>query len=780
MALAMWAISPAWGQTPAREKKIVVSGEIKDVETGETLSGVTVRAGSTGAVSNAYGFYSLSHPPADTLTLVFTLLGYKTITEKIVGLKENQTLNVKMGVESVEMEAVVIEGERIQDLVESTQMSRTKLDIVQMQKIPAIFGEVDVVKVLQFLPGIKAGTEGTAGFYVRGGGSDQNLILLDEAVVYNASHLGGLFSVFNSDAVKELEVYKADFPARYGGRLSSVLDVKMKEGNNQKYHAAGGLGLISSRLAVEGPIVRDKGSFMVAGRRTYIDLFTSLINKINEGANSDPLPNYRFWDINLKANYNVTPKDRIFVSAFLGRDVLGFKNDVFDFQFYWQNATVTTRWNRIINNRMFMNASAIFCSYNYEITNRFSDARASFFSKILNGSGKADFEWTAAPTHKLRFGGQYIYHHFNPNGLNATVSGSDQDIPFSFNDTKTGHEGAAYISDEWDATKWLRINAGVRFSGFAALNRTYGGVEPRAAARFRVHPDVSLKASFARTYQYIHLVSNAASALPTDIWYPSTDRIRPQFADQVAAGATWVFPKIDFAITVEGYYKWLNNQLMLIPGSNIFLNSELDKAFVVGDGWSYGAEIYLEKRAGKFSGWISYTLAWAWRRFPDIQAEAFPFRFDRRHDLSVVVNYDFHNKEKRNFLTLSAIFVYRTGEAVTIADQYAFFPGTANFAAINLFGTPVGLFEKFGNFRMPAYHRVDLSATYKFKPMYINPNRNLHIDLNFTAYNLYNRANPFFFFYDQARGQGGGFVGFQGKIVALFPIIPTFTLNFKF
>jgi hypothetical protein len=348
-------------------------------------------------------------------------------------------------------------------------------------------------------------------------------------------------------------------------------------------------------------------------------------------------------------------------------------------------------------------------------------------------------------------------------------------------DEKTGHEGAAYVSDEWDATRWLRINAGVRFSGFAALNRAYGGVEPRAAARFRVHPDLSLKASFARTYQYIHLVSNSASSLPTDIWYPSTDRIRPQYADQAAAGATWVFPKLNFAVTLEGYYKWLYRQLTLIPGSNIFLNPELDQSFLVGEGWSYGAEVYVEKRAGRFTGWISYTLAWAWRRFPELQAEPFAFRFDRRHDLSFVANYDFHSKKNNfNFLTLSAIFVYRTGEAVTVADQYTFFPGTANFAAINLFGTPVGTFDRFANFRMPAYHRMDWAATYRIEPIALSPNRDLHFDINLTVYNLYNRANPFFFFYDQVRGQGGGFVGFQGKIVALFPIIPTFTFNFKF
>jgi hypothetical protein len=770
-------------------KNHTVSGTVRDAKNGEALPGLTVsvRQGTKlyGATSNAYGFYSLSVPPAaDSVLVSFTYVGYVAVTRKVL-LDKDITLNAELAEEGTQLEEIVISDERLVDAVNSTQMSSTRMNIAQIKRVPVIFGEVDLMKVIQFLPGIKTGTEATAGFYVRGGGSDQNLILLDEAIVYNAAHLGGLFSVFNPDAVKGLEVYKGNFPANFGGRLSSVLDVQLKEGNRKKFGISGGLGLISSRLTLEGPINKGKGSWIISGRRTYFDLFTNLVNQANRNdPNFNPIPAYYFYDLNLKANYDLGVKDRLFLSGYFGRDVFGFtgQNGGFSFNFYWGNVTATLRWNHIFNDKLFSNTSITYSDYRYNIDNSIANFSFNLFSRIEDVSARVDFDWYPNPRHSVKFGLQAINHTFTPSGF--SIENAAAGVSTNFLQRIGGNEGAVYISDDFDITERLRANVGLRASGFIGSRRDtvarYGGLEPRASARYKISDNWAVKASYARMYQYVHLASSSTASLPTDVWYPSTNRAAPQYSDQVAIGITKIIPKWGVSITSETYYKWLYNQIELRNGANIFANANVDQEFAFGTGTSYGTELLIEKKEGRFTGWIGYTLSWSWRKFrldPEQLGpeEVFPFRFDRRHDISLVAMYDI---SKRALITLS--FVYRTGDAVTVPQNRVIFsdlPGVRKQGFVGGQFFPGGIVPNYGprnSFRMPDTHRMDVSFTWKFRP------KRGESDITISIYNLYNQRNPFFFYIDPQNNSQGAPTSFQAKVVALFPTIPSVTYNFKF
>ena len=572
---------------------VTISGTIKDGENGEDLIGATVAVPELGlgTSSNAYGFYSLSVPTGDTLNVVFSYVGFQSQTFSLL-LRQDTTFNINLTT-GVQLDEVVVKANSFREQINSTEMSVEAITTREAKLVPVLLGESDILKTIQLKPGIPSGSEGRTGLFVRGGAQDQNLIVLDEAVVYNANHLFGFFSTFNTDAVKDLKIYKGGFPAEYGGRLSSVIDVKLKDGNNQKFAGSGGLGLISSRLTLEGPIQKDKSSFIVSGRRTYVDLLTRQVNRANEG-NEDfsPIPDYFFYDLNAKVNFQLSDKDRLFLSGYFGRDVFGFSSDFFNFDFDWGNATGTARWNHVFNPKLFANTTFTYSDYQYNINNQITGFSFGLGSNIADASLKTDFFYAANNQHTIRFGAMATHHTFTVGRLQA---GSDDGVvSFSAGQEFQGVEFGAYVSDEMELSEALSVNAGLRFSGFNNDGKTYVGLEPRVAARYKLSERWALKSSYARMYQYLHLIANAGVALPTDIWYPSTQRVQPQRSDQVATGASYLLGS-QYFLNFELYYKWLDNQLQFVDGAQIFVNDELEDEFAVGEGRAYGMEFSIEK-----------------------------------------------------------------------------------------------------------------------------------------------------------------------------------------
>jgi hypothetical protein len=752
------------------QEKYTVSGYLYDKSNGETLIGASVTAANlkaTGTFTNVYGFYSLTLPK-DTVTLIFNYLGYKPVVQKFY-LDKNIVIKHYLEPQAQSLQEVVVVSGANTEEVEKTQMSKITIPIKDIKQMPVLFGEVDIMKTLQLLPGIKGGTEGNAGFYVRGGGPDQNLILLDEAIVYNASHLFGFFSVFNSDAIKDIEIYKGGFPSRFGGRLSSVLDIKMKEGNDQKFKATGGIGSIASRLTLEGPIKKGKSSFIISARRTYIDVFMKAYNKSQEdkpNPANPPLPIYHFYDLNAKFNIRLGEKDRLFISAYLGNDIFNFDDASglgFKFNFFWGNATSTVRWNRVISPKLFVNTTFIYSKYDYRIENTFSEYTIKVYSKINDINLKTDFDYYPNPRHNIKYGAQYIYHTFTPSALRAQLGTQELVIEKQ----KYGTEMGAYISDDYELSSHTKINIGARLSGFVTPDKTYGGLEPRFSIRqkFRKNTNLSLKAGYARMYQYLHLISNSAVSLPTDIWYPTTSVVKPQISDQVALGVTQLLFKKKLVFTYEVYYKWMQNQIDYKQGAQLFLNPDLENDFTFGRGWSYGNELLFQKNEGKLTGWVGYTLSWTNRLFKDLNnGNPFPAKYDRRHDISVVAIYKLSKR-----INLSGTFVYATGNALTLPTSRYYIndlPGVG--------GSVVPAYSARNEFRMPSYHRADLGMVYKFL------RKKYESDISFSVYNVYNRQNAFLLYLDEVKDANNQTVKFVGKQLSLFPIIPAITYNFKF
>jgi hypothetical protein len=762
------------------QKKVTLSGYVKDSESGETVLGATIyiKEAKQGAQTNSYGFYSVSVPPG-VYTVTVSYVGFTTRSES-VSLVADKEYSVDL-VSQTKLAEVEINS-RGNDNVKTTEMGTISLSVDKIKTLPVIFGESDILKVLQLMPGVMSAGEGNAGFYVRGGGPDQNLVLLDDAVVYNPGHLFGFFSVFNSDALKSVTLIKGGMPANYGGRLSSVVDVSMKDGNMKEYHAEGGIGLIASRLTLEGPIKKDKGSFMLAGRRTYLDVITKPFVKGSLAGSG-----YFFYDANLKANYNFSKKDRVYLSGYIGLDKFKFTGSSGNFsaEIPWGNNTATLRWNHLFSNKVFTNTTIVYNDYNFASTFKANQAMFKLSSGVRDWNIKSDLDYYTSFNHHIKGGLTYTNHKFIPNQISGSL-GDDVQLDPDNASIKYAHEAAAYIMDDFDITPWLRVTAGLRYSWFGQIGpykdytydynnvridsvvysggeliKNYGGLEPRFNMRFQLSPSSSLKTSVAKSYQYIHLLSNNGSTLPTDIWVPSTLRVRPQMAWQYSAGYFQNFMDNKIETSVEVYYKKMENQVEYRSGylPSSLTDPELD--YVYGSGEAYGSEFFINKTRGRFTGWIGYTLAWTYRKFPDLNnGNRYPAKYDRRHDLSVVASYEASKK-----WTFSGVFIYATGNAITLPS--------------NLYFVETGLVQQFSElnaYRVFAYHRMDLSAIYKPQRKKV---RRWEGSWAFSIYNVYSRQNPYFIYLDTEGDVNTG-VDVKVKQVSIFPIIPSITYNFKF
>ena len=767
-------------------QQFTISGYVKEESTGESLFGtnVYIKENLKGTTTNQYGFYSLTVPDT-SFTLVFSFIGFQ-LQEFPVKLNKNIRININLKSNAIEAKEVTINAEKEDRNIQSSEMGRQTLDIEKIKTLPAFLGEVDILKSIQLLPGVSSAGEGNSGFYVRGGGPDQNLILLDEANVYNASHLFGFFSVFNADAIQNVTLTKGNMPANYGGRLSSVLDIQMKEGNNKRMGMQGGIGFVSSRFTIEGPIKKDTGSFIVSARRTFIDLFFG--EPFVKKGSSISGNKYFFYDLNAKVNYRLSNKDRIFLSGYFGRDVFNFKSP--DSEFFvkvpWGNATATARWNHLFTDRLFLNSSLIYTNYKFEFEGGQNDFSFKLFSGITDYNLKEDFTWLPNVNHTVKFGGQYIFHVFVPS--NATAKAGEVSFDIGKILRQYAHDAAVYINDEYEINeKWL-VNGGLRFTLFQQVGpferyvndpisgeatdtlhysqgqnvKTYTHAEPRLALRYSINHLSSLKASVSQNYQYIHLASLSSISLPTDTWIPSSDKVKPQSSIQYALGYFRNYNNNTYESSVELYYKSMQNQIEyeegFLPENTV--NSNLDNYFVAGKGWSYGAEFFLKKNKGKFNGWIGYTLAWTKRKFPDLNnGKVFFPKYDRRHDVSLVLSFDISKR-----WTLGATWVYATGNLNTFPERV--------FVLSN-----GDILEDYGgqrnNYRLAPYHRMDVSATLKGKP-----HKRYESSWNFAIFNVYNRYNPYIIYFDKTYSADK--ITIQAKQISLFPLIPSVTYNFKF
>lgn len=762
------------------QNKFTLSGYVRDSLSGETLIGSTISVGQQPVASNNYGFYSITLPEG-RYQVVVTFTGFIAY-DTTIDLDKNKILDFALMQRSM-LEEVVVSSRRRDNNVRSAQMGKIDLSVARIKSVPVLLGEVDLMKTLQLLPGVRNAGEGNTGLYVRGGGPDQNLIMLDDAIVYNTGHLFGFFSIFNSDAIKNITLIKGNMPAQYGGRLSSVLDVAMKDGNMKNFETEGGIGLIASRISVQGPIKKEKASFIVSARRTYIDVLAKpFIPKTSDFYGSG----YYFYDLNAKVNYKFSDKDRIYLSGYFGRDVFAFNNSKrsFSADIPWGNSTATLRWNHVFNRKLFANTTLVYNDYNFSFGATQNDFSLKLSSGIKDWNGKLDFDYYAAPNHKMKFGGLYTYHTFIPNIL----TGQQGETKFEPNNetSKYAREMALYVQDEWDVSDRFNLNAGIRYTGFTQVGpytiyqrdadgnktdstvynrgegiQTYGGIEPRLIMRYTLDDNTSLKAGVARNLQYIHLVSNAGSTLPTDLWVPSTYRVKPQISMQYSAGVFRNFADNELETSVEVYYKDMRNQIEYAEGYTPSLNDPEDE-FVFGRGWSYGTEFFVNKLRGRLTGWVGYTLSWTWRQFDNLNnGEKYPAKFDRRHDLSVVANYELNKKWK-----FSSVFVYGSGNATTLPERFYIVSGvlTQEYSRVN-------------QYRLPAYHRMDISATLTPKR---KPRQKLEQSWVFSVYNTYSRLNPYFIYFDQEGNPLDGSLKVQARKVSLFPVIPAVTWNFKF
>ncbi|HEX2533008.1 MAG TPA: TonB-dependent receptor [Chitinophagaceae bacterium] len=750
--------------------RYTVSGTIKDRKNGELLIGVTLRVAENpgiGTVTNEYGFYSLSLPQGDYRVIV-SYLGYQEQSHP-VQLDRNVKLDLllEQSEKGTNLQEVVVSSSKRDNNLSSSVMGTETLNIKNIEKLPVLFGEKDVLKTIQLLPGIKSSGEGNSGFSVRGGATDQNLILLDEAPVYNASHLLGFFSTFNSDALKDASIIKGNSPSQYGGRLSSVLDVKMKDGNNQDFDVAGGLGLISSRLSVEGPIQKSRSSFMVSGRRTYADVFLRATEDFKDNT-------LYFYDLNAKANYQLNKANRIYLSAYFGRDVLGLGNT---FGTDWGNATATFRWNSIVNSRLFSNTSLIYSNFDYKLSFKSDDRDFGLNSRIEDRNLKQDFSWFAGNKHLVRFGFQSIYHTITPSRVSGTVTSSFPKRP------RHSWENALYINDDLKATDKLTVNYGLRLSSFTvlggdtygiyeqgmltdsvvlrkgALGKTYLNAEPRITANYRLNESSSVKAGYSRNTQNLHLLGNSNSGNPTDQWIGSSYTVQPEIADLWSIGYSRNFAGNNYEVNMEGYYKRMLNQIDFRNGADIAFDpgKDIESDLLFGKGRAYGLELMAKKKSGKLTGWISYTLSKTERKIEGINNnEWYNARLDRTHDISVVGTYQLNLK-----WVLSGVFVYSTGNAVTFPTGKYELDGITTFQYSNRNAD-----------RMPAYHRLDWSATYE-----PNRKRRFHGSWTFGVYNTYGRENAYSIAFEDHPDKPGTTRAIQ---TSLFRWVPSITYNFKF
>lgn len=738
-------------QPTPKKQQFTLSGTVRDAATGETLIGATVKIQNpenrSGAMTNAYGFYSLTNSQG-TYDLTVSYAGYQSFTRKIT-LNAALKVNAELKPASDLQEVVIRSSDRKNENVRSPQMGLDKLNMQDLNNVPVLFGEKDVLKTIQLLPGVKSGGEGSTGFFVRGGAADQNLILLDEAIVYNSSHLLGFFSTFNADAIKDVSLYKGGMPAQYGGRLSSVLDVKMQDGNDKEYAFEGGIGLISSRIKAEGPIVKNKSSFMFSARRTYIDLLLKASPDSSIKGNT-----LNFYDINAKINYKFDDKNTLYLSGYFGQDNIGIK-DLFAND--WGNTTATVRLNHVFNDKLFSNTSFIFNKYSYAIELLSDDNNARITSLIRDFNIKEDLQYYAK-NHIIRFGMQATHHQIAPSDI--TTAGNSSFNPLSLQ-KRNGLELAAYVSDEWTLTEKLNVLYGLRLSSFSLLNpgpaKTYLYPEPRVSFSYSLSDENSIKAAYNRNTQNIHILTNANTSSPTDQYVMSSNNIKPELADQVALGYFKNAKDNAFEFSAEVYYKWLQNQIDYKDGAELIANDEVESELLYGIGRAYGLELYAKKTRGKLTGWISYTLAKTERKFDGINnGNYFPARQDRTHDLSLVGIYNVSPR-----WTFSANYIYSTGNAVTYpAGKY------------NIGGLTTYYYTARNASRMPYTSRLDVSATLKAKET-----KKYRSSWSFGLYNALNRQNPYAIQFRDKKDDPSQTEAVQ---ISLFGIIPSITYNFKF
>ena len=747
-----------------------ISGYIKDASTGEELIAASVYVPGTtyGVITNHYGYYSLTLPQG-SYTIEYSYLGYKT-TSYIIHLHENVSKNMLLTSTATELQNVVVTARARDQNIKSTEMGTQTLTMQQIQAIPVLFGENDVLKALQLMPGVKSGGEGSSGIYVRGGGADQNLILLDEAPVYNASHMLGFFSVFNGDAIKDVKLYKGSMPAEYGGRLSSVVDIKMKEGNNKEFHTTGGIGTISSRVTVEGPIIKDTSSFMISGRRTYADMML-LFARDKELRKTQLF----FYDLNLKTNYIFNNENRLFISGYFGRDVFSFQDMIGT---DWGNATATVRWIHLISPKLFLNSTFIFSDFSNKISMNSDVGDFDLTSGITDFQLKEDFQFYFNTKNTIKFGIDAIYHTFSPGDLKTNLD----NLSITLN-KKYAAESGLYISNEQTVNDYIKLKYGLRFSNFTVLGpnttytynenheridsvvyttksiiKNYPALEPRFSATFVLNTTSSIKASFTKNNQYVHLIQSSTSSLPTDFWIPSTELTPPQKSMQYSLGYFRNFKENAYESSVEIYFKSLENQIDYESGTNIFLEPDLESYLLFGKGRSYGAEFLLQKTQGAFTGWIGYTLARTEKKYTELNNNKwFPTRYDRKHDVSIVAMYQFNT-----ILQVSASWVYSTGDAVTMpSGKYI------------IDGKEISYFTNRNGYRMPDYHRLDLGVTLIGKKT-----EKYESIWNFSIYNAYSRKNAFMIYFESVNDENPDVL--QAVKVTLFPILPAITWNFKF
>ena len=747
-----------------------VSGTIRNKATGESIIGATVTLKGTheSVLSNEYGFYSIRLPEGDR-ALVVSYSGMKDQQIQIK-LTQNMQRDVYLELQPTTLDEVVITAPVTGRSIAGTQMGVERLSATDMKYIPQLFGEKDPLKAIQLLPGIKSAGEGSSGIYVRGGAADQNLILLDEAVVYNASHLLGFFSTFNSDAVKDITVYKGGMPARYGGRLSSVIDIRMNDGNNQRLSVSGGLGLISSKLNIEGPVQKDRSSFLLSGRTTYADLFLklskdSMINRNRLG----------FYDLNAKMNFSLGKKDQLFVSGYFGSDHLNAGDE---FGLRWGNSTATLRWNHIYNNNIFSNTSLIYSNYNYDIDINLGANKLNIFSQIRDWNLKQELQWNPGNKHNITLGFNSVYHSIHPGDVTSSTSSNFNDILFQ---KRYAWENALFISDTWKASKKLSVTYGLRGSSFSIIGpgdfyilgndgtvldtvhtkkgefyKSYFYAEPRLALRFLLNPVTSIKASYARNTQNLHLISNSTTARPTDKWVASTNNIRPEIADEFSLGY-YKNLGTKYELTTETYYKAMQHQIDYRDGAEINNADAIESQLLYGKGRAYGLEILLKKKSGKLSGWISYTLSKTERQIDGINGnEWYNARQDRTHEVAIVTTLSLGKK-----WTLSANWIFYTGDAVSFPEGKYTIDNQVYY-----------YYTKRNGYRMPDYHRLDIGATKVFKTR-----GRYHSEITFSLYNAYGRENAYAISFRDNKQDPTRSEAVQ---TALFKYVPSISYNFKF
>ena len=798
-SLSRWLIAVGFllACMPTFAQKRTISGYVMDAASKETLIGATVfdKNSGKGCATNSYGFYTLTLNQGE-VDLQISYVGY-TQQNKSLNLKENLSLNFMLETNTT-LEEVVVEGTRATVSARSPQMSVVELPVQQIKSIPTLFGEADVLKAIQLLPGVQNGSEGSAGMYVRGGGPDENLLLLDGVPVYNVNHMMGFFSVFNPDALKNVTLYKGSFPAHFGGRLSSVVDVRMKEGDMQQYHGNVSIGLISSKLNFEGPIVKDKLSFNLSFRRTYGDLLMKpalWIARHYQDDMSKLKAGYYFYDFNGKLNWKISDKDRLYLSFYSGDDAIYFGVKYRDYAYddtqytdnmglnwKWGNKVSALRWNHVMLQQLFMDASINYTQYRHNLGMEikeeasylnyqnvvFNAYNMAYKSGINDLTAKVDFDYTPLPNHEIRFGGSYTYHQFRPEVQSLKITSGEFNVDTIVGSSNVfAHETALYAEDNMTLGDIFRVNAGLHYSTFTVEGKTYQSVQPRLSTSVMLASNLSLKAGYAYMTQYVHLLSNSSLSLPTDLWVPVTKKIVPMNAHQVSLGAFYELPRL-FDISLEGYYKVMDNLLEYKDGASFFGSSETwENKVCLGKGWAYGVEFLVQRSFGKTTGWIGYTWAHAKRQFDREgmtinEGKVFPAKYDRRHDLSITVQHKFNDR-----FDLSGTWVFSSGNCGTLGTQI--YEGLPDWDYIPY----IQALER-NNFRMGNYHRLDVSMNFhKQKKHGIRT-------WNLSVYNAYNHNNPFLVYtsygFDENTHQ-------EKKVLmqaSLFPMIPSVSYSFKF